>query len=201
MLCLAVAVVAIAAGLGIGQKLYAPKPRTQPNMPAVIQQMRTVARLESLDVLLFKKISFSPDPHPTGSMLGDVLSWAKFTLHPPHGKAIVFAEAHLGVDMQKLDAKSVRKVGDTLYVRLPKVAVRVELRPGDTEIIDSSLDSKQTAQLFAVAKEAFSEQVNGDRQLINKAKSSAAMAIQGLLLQAGFRQVRFVDQLPAVERD
>ena len=76
--------------------------------------MREVARLETLDVSLYKKVSFEPEPQPTGSLVGDALTWAKFTLRPPRGKAIVFADVHLGLDLSRLSADSLR-VGGTRW--------------------------------------------------------------------------------------
>src|SRR5882762_8566217 len=72
---------------------YLASPRT-PETPAVIQRVREVARLETLDAALYKKVEFAPDPRPQDSIWGAVAEWARHSLRPPCGKAIVFAEAH-----------------------------------------------------------------------------------------------------------
>src|SRR4051794_38551136 len=57
----------------------------------IVMRIREVVRLETLDVSVHKKMSFTPDPTPQGSVLEELWSWAKHTLKPPKGRAIVFA--------------------------------------------------------------------------------------------------------------
>lgn len=166
-----------------------------PDPPALVTRMREVARLETLDVSLYKKVSFEPDPTPAASLLGDALTWAKFTLRPPRGKAVVFADVHIGLDLAKLTPTSMRVQGDQVEVVLPPMQVKVELKPGETEVIGSNLDSQQTAQLFEVAREAFEREVARDAQLNEKARRSAERALRALLITLGFREVRFVPSL------
>lgn len=195
MLC-AVAAVAGAGGMFWWAKLRRPR---LPDPPAVVMQMREVARLETLDVTLYKKVSFEPEPVLTGSLPRDLGTWAKFTLKPPKGKAIVFADVHLGLDFGKLDTDRIRVRGEAVDVSLPALQATVELRPGDTEVLGSNLDSQQTAQLLQVAKEAFEQEAMRDEKLKERARQSAERAMRGLILSLGFREVRFVDRLDPVE--
>ena len=82
---------------------------------------------------------------------------------------------------------------------LPPVQAQVELRPGETEVMGSNLDSQQTTQLLAVAREAFEREALGDARLRERARSSGERALRALFLGLGFREVRFVDALPRVE--
>jgi hypothetical protein len=175
------------------------QPKTPPEA-TVIERVREVARLETLEVTLYKKISFAPDPREAKSTVAGVLEWARFTLRPPKGKAILFAKAHVGFDLDQLDAKRLRVDGDRVLLALPPLKTQIELMPGETEVIDSNLDSQQTAQLFDTAKQAFEHEVQHDRALQEKAKASAQRALTGLLLGLGFREVQFVDALPASSR-
>jgi hypothetical protein len=84
-----------------------------------------------------------------------------------------------------------------VYVVLPPLRTTVEIRPGDTEVIGSNLDSAETARLLQLAKDAFEREVDADRALRERARGSAERAIRGLLLGLGFADVRFVDRLPA----
>ena len=168
------------------------RPPRLPDPPALVTRMREVARLETLDVSLYKKVSFEPDPMPAATLLGDALTWAKFTLRPPRGKAIIFADVHLGLDLARLDPSSVRVLGERVEVVLPSMQVKVELKPGETEVIGSNLDSEQTAQLFEVAREAFAREVAQDTRLNERAKASAERALRALLITLGFREVYFV---------
>jgi hypothetical protein len=154
-----------------------------------------VARLSTLDVSLYKKIDFAPDPKPSGSTWGDVLQWASYAVRPPRGRAIVFAVAHLGLDLRKLDVGSLRVSGRRVEVVLPRVQTQVEIRPAETEIIGSNLDSGQTAQLFERARNAFEAEVSADRELQDRARESARQSLRSLFLGLGFSEVAFVEKL------
>ncbi|HYV48111.1 MAG TPA: DUF4230 domain-containing protein [Myxococcaceae bacterium] len=189
-----------AAGAGTMAYLFWMRRPPLPDTPALVVQMRDVARLETLDVALYKKVPFRPDPDiPSDSMLRNALAFLKETAFPKEGKAIVFADVHLGLDFSKLTADSVRVHGDAVDVALPPIHATVELKPGETEVIDSNLDSQQTAQLLQAAKDSFERETMADRRLQERARESAQRAIKGFLLSVGFRQVNFVETLPKVE--
>jgi hypothetical protein len=183
---------ALGAGLGLALRLARPAPAL-PDAPAVATQVREVARLETLDVTLYKKVAFAPEPTEAASLWGDVAGWLRHTFRAPQGKAIVFADAHLGLDLARLDPSSVRVSGDSVEVTLPPLRATVELRPGDTEVIGSNLDAAETARLFELAKVAFEREVERDAVLGARARAAAERAIRGLLRTVGFREVRFVD--------
>jgi hypothetical protein len=184
----------VAAGaIGVWAFSHRAAESTLPPTPLVVDRMREVARLETLDLQVYKKISYAPEPTPTGALWSDVLAWAKSSLFPSHGRAIVFGTVHLGLDLSKLDARRVRVDGGRIEVALPPMHAQVELRPGETEIISSNLDSGQTAQLLELAKGAFEREVMADPALQAKARGSAERALTGLLLSLGFREVVFVD--------
>jgi hypothetical protein len=187
---------ALALGLGLGGGVMLvwrllPARHPLPDPPAVVTQIREVARLETLQVTLYKKISFAPDPTEADSFWGDVAGWLRHTFATPRGKAIVFADARLGLDLSKLDAGSLRVRGRTVEVMLPPVQVEVVLKPGETEIIGSNLDSAETAHLFELARQAFLREVQADAGLRERARTSAERAIRGLLLSLGYDEVRF----------
>lgn len=191
-------VLLLLAGVAVGAGLVWTLSRQEtgaevPPTPLVVERMREVARLETLDLQVYKKISYEPEPTPTGALWKDVLAWAKATLFPSRGRAIVFGTVHLGLDLSKLDARRVRIQGSRIEVALPPMQAHVELRPGETEIISSNLDSGQTAQLLELARSAFEREVMADPALQAKARGSAERALTGLLMSLGFREVVFVD--------
>jgi hypothetical protein len=184
----------LVVGAGVFWTLMHRQPRSQvPPTPLVVDRMREVARLETLDLQVYKKISYEPEPTPTGALWKDVLAWAKASLFPSRGRAIVFGTVHLGLDLSKLDARRVRIRGSRIEVALPPMQAQVELRPGETEIISSNLDSAETAQLLELARSAFEREVMADPALQTKARGSAERAFTGLLMSLGFREVVFVD--------
>ena len=189
----------LGAGAALGFRLWAARRPPLPDPPALVERVREVARLEALDVSLWKKVTFEPEPVPAGSLWGDVAAWARRALRPPRGRAIVFADAHLGFDLSRLGTQSLRVEGREVSLVLPPLEIRVEVRPGDTEIIGSNLDSAETARLLELARAAFQRQVESDRALRERALSSARRSLTALLLSLGFERVYFVDALPVRE--
>jgi Protein of unknown function (DUF4230) len=194
---LALVLAGLAAGVGLGIALrVARRAPDLPDPPAVAIRIREVARLETLEVSLYKKVSFSPMPTPADSLWGDVAGWLRHTFRTPRGKAIVFAVARLGLDLSRLDASSVRVQGREAFVVLPPLQVTVELKPDETEILGSNLDSAETARLLELAKVAFEREVERDAALRERARASAERQIRALLTTLGFAAVHFVDALP-----
>ncbi len=194
---LSLLVLGLALGLGLGVALRAfrraPEP---PDPPAVVTQIREIARLETLEVSLYKKVTFAPEPSPADSAWGEMAGWMRHTFATPRGKAIVFAIARLGLDFSKLDASSVKVQDREVWVVLPPLRVSIELEPDETEVIGSNLDSAETARLFELAKVAFEREVASDALLRAKARKSAERQVHALLVTLGFRAVHFVDALP-----
>src|SRR6218665_3804595 len=167
-----------------------------PETPALVTRVREVARLETLSVSLYKKVEFSPEPRGTDSLWKDVINWASYSRNPPRGRAIVFADVHLGYDFGRMDDSTLRVQGTRVDVALPPLEVKVELKPADTEIIGSNLDSAQTTLLLEKAREAFEREVKGDARLRARARASAENTLRVLFLSLGFREVNVVDVLP-----
>jgi len=188
----------LAGALGAGAMWYELrlKPSHLPEGPAVIQQMREVARLETLDVTSYKKIMFTPDAPPPSDFIHDAWNWATSVVAPAQGKAIVFASVHFSLDLARLSDHSVRIKDTRIWVVLPDTVATVELKPAETEIIGSTLDSEQTAQLFETARATFERDVGNNRELKAKAHAAAERAIASLLQKVGFTEVNFVSELP-----
>lgn len=193
------AVLAIVLAFALGAVVswhFATRPRPMPDAPALILKIREVARLESLDVSLYRKIDFRPDPREEKTTWGAIAQWAAYSIRPPRGRAIVFAVAHLGVDLRKLDVGNLRVTGRRVEVALPRVQTSVEIQPAETEIIGSNLNSAQTALLFEKARDAFEADVSADKDLQQRARTSAEQSLRSLFTGLGFTEVVFVDKLP-----
>ena len=188
--------VAVAFGAVGAILLLRPKPPAMPDTPALVTRVREVARLETLTVSLYKKVEFSPVPQPTDKLWKDVMNWAAYSLHAPRGRAIVFADVPLGYDFGQLDTSSMRVQGTRVDVALPPLEVKVELKPGETEVIGSNLNSEETAQLLEKAREAFEREVKGDARLKERARRSAENTLRVLFFSVGFREVNVGDVLP-----
>ena len=152
--------------------------------------------LEVPTVNVYKKVGYAPEPVPSGNVWRDVFLWAKAALAPSHGRAIVFGTVHVGLDLSRLDANALAIRGNTVQLVLPPLVTRAEVRPAETEVISSNLDSAQTAQLLELARVAFEQDARADPALQARARASAEQALRGLLLSLGFREVLFVPALP-----
>lgn len=183
--------VTFAAGAALTWFVVRERSPVTPDPPALVEQIREVSRLETLQVRLYKRVSFAPEPTPAASVWGDVLNWVKQSINAKSGRALVFADVSLGLDLSKLTPESLIVRGSRVEVKLPPLRAEVSLRPEDTEIIDSNLDSEQTAKLFELAKDAFEREVEADQALKARARASAERAVRALLLSVGFREVVF----------
>src|SRR4029079_7604220 len=112
---------------------------------------REVQRLEVLEVTVHKRITFAPDPKEQATLLGNVIQYARETVAPRRGKAIVFAQARFFVDLRRLKSHQTSVNGDEVRLQLPEPEVEASLMPGETEVITSNLDSADTAALLAAA--------------------------------------------------
>lgn len=199
-LVLRILLLVAAVALGAVGTFFAlrPQPRVLPDPPALVLQMREVTRLETLDVSLYKKVTFSQEPTATDALWKDVINFAAYSLNKKEGRAIVFADVHLGYDFQRIDTSSLQVVGSRVDVVLPPLEVKVELKPGETEVIDSNLDSEQTALLLEKARLAFQKEVSFDQRLKDRARQSAERSLRALFLTLGFTEVRFVEKLSPI---
>jgi hypothetical protein len=192
LLKLGILVLAAGGGFVLAFSMLREKPAVTPDPAALVEQVREVARLETLQVRLYKRVSFAPEPGPAASVWGDVLNWVKQSVNAKAGRALVFADVSLGLDLSKLSVEQVRVTGSRIELALPPMKSQVSLRPEDTEVIDSNLDSAQTAKLFELAKDAFEREVEADAALQAKARASAERQLKALLLTVGFKEVVFV---------
>jgi hypothetical protein len=165
--------------------------------PALVLRMREVARLETLDLTLYRKIDFAPDPKSAPGLWSELATWVRYSVHPPQGKVIVFAEAHVGIDLARLGAQGLRVQGGTIYMVSPPLRVTIELRPAETEVIASSLDSAETAELLEKARAAFQHDVEQDVLVMQKARGAAERALTALVRELGYSELRLVEALPA----
>jgi len=187
----------LGAGVVLAVLQTRPPPRVEErDVPIVIEKIREVARLESLTVLTFKKISFEPEPTPADSTVGEIANWASKTVYPRRGRLILFADVHMGLDLQKLDSNAIRSKGKKLQMVLPPIITHVELRPGDTEVVESNLKAEQLAQMMEHGRRQMEVEVQRDPVLKARAEQSAERALRAFLLSSGFESVEFVPVLP-----
>jgi len=182
----AVVAVAVAGALLRVERLAASEP------PAVIERIRDVQRLEVLEVTVHKKITYAPDPKPEATLLGGVWAYARETVAPKRGRALVFANARFFVDLRRLKPEQVRVSGDQVTLELPEPEIEANVLPGETEIVASNLDSADTAAMLESAEGELKASVLRDVKLRERAREAAARTMTGLLKGLGFRKVTLV---------
>lgn len=182
--------------LGAGYFLGSRVGRSPPT-PTVIERLRAVSRLQVLDVTVTKKVTLLPEPEEKATLTGAVVQWARYAVAPPAGTALVAAEAHFSIDLQRLQPGAVVVTGDRVEVTLPDPEVAVELAPAQTEVLQSNLDSQQTTALLAKAQTQLAASLQSDPRLMAKARQSAERALGSLVLALGFKEVRFTQAAAA----
>lgn len=170
------------------------KPVT-PEPGALIERVKEVARLQTLEVRLSTTVAYEPDPKLAPTLPGQVLSWIVHNVQAKEGRAIVSGVARLSLDLSKLDEGAFRIDDDRLALVLPAVKTQVELDLERTQVVQSNLDSADTAQLFEKGRRSLAMQVERDKALQQRARDSAERALRALLTGVGFREVVFVDSV------
>ncbi len=190
----------VGLGMGLGitvgtlEALRPNKPAPPPeDMRPVVERLREIARLETLEVSVYRKVRFEPAIPKSEGALGDVANWARQTLAPRKGRAVVFADALLSVDLRRVDA---RATGNRVVVVIPDVLTRVILKPAETEILESNLRPDEHQAMLSEALDTLQREVSQDRALRARAKRSAQRALEDFLKGAGYQEVVFVDALP-----
>lgn len=194
---LVVALIACVVGMGVATYFLRFRTSTVPDPPVVVEKMREVAKLETLQVTSYKIMVFKPDPKVTGSLARDFIASAKDLVAPSEGKAVVFADLYAGLDLEHLTPDKLRVRGDSIEVVLPPVTTRVELRPADTLVVASNLDSQETMQLLDNAKVRFETELGRNPELRERARQANERAIRALLITLGFREIVFVPSMSA----
>lgn len=152
--------------------------------PAVVEQIRRLARLESVDYSVDKIVESSrQSPLLPNFLAGDKL------LLVAHGEVIA------GVDLSQLNKGDVRVEGSTVHVRLPAAQVlvtrvdntRTQVYSRTTGLLvpaDPNLESqaRQTAEQ-EITKAALADGI------LDKARQNARVAVTGLLYALKFRNV------------
>jgi len=186
LLVLMAAVGLIAAGFLLGSRR---EPREAP--PTVLERLRAVSRLQVLDVSVTRKVTLRPEPVAQATLPGALAQWARFTVAPPSGTALVAAEAHFSLDLSRLRPDAVQVRAGRVELTLPAAEVAGELAPEQTQVLASNLDSEQTTALLAAAQRDFARSLANDPRLGQSARLAAERSLGALVLALGFQEVRF----------
>ncbi len=174
----------------IGQILH-PTPTIYPDPVTVINQVRTLARLETVQYTVEKVITAESGQGPLGFLFGDKL------LLVAHGVVIA------GIDMVKLQTGDVRiDAQGTIYIVIPAAEVftatldnnKTYVYSRDTGLLAPKKDLETTAR--QAAEQQILKAAHGRRHPATPRSPTAKSYLQRFLLSIGLKQVVFIDATP-----
>lgn len=191
----ALALLLTVGGVAAGALLFHQSVRvfSRPEPGALVEQVKEIARLQTLEVRLTTAVEHVPDPKLASTFTGQLLSWVTYNLRPKKGRALVSGVARLSFDFSQLDASAFRFDKKRVTLMLPPMRTTVDVDLERTQIIASNLNSARTSELFEKGRRSLQMQVEQNQTLQNQARQSARNALQALLTGAGFDEVVFVD--------
>ncbi len=167
-----------------------PTPTVLPDPITIIRDVRSLARLETIQYTIEKVITAESGQGPLGSLFGDRL------LLVAHGYVIA------GVDMAKLGPDDLEVKNGVLYVRMPQAEIFVATLDNEKSYVydrDTGLLTKGDINLESaarrVAEEAIEEAALEDG-ILDLARQNAENYLYRLFQQLGYPEVIFTDGTP-----
>lgn len=171
-----------------------PTPTIMPDPITVIHDVRSLARLETIQYSVEKVISAETNQNAFGFLFGDRL------LFVAHGVVIA------GVDMAKLQPEDLSIQNNVLYVRLPPAEVFVATLDNEKSYVydrDTGLLNQGERDLETSARRAAEQEILQaavEDGILNTAQLNAENYMSRMFLGLGFDEVIFVEsdaQMPA----
>lgn len=163
-----------------------PTPTILPDPVTVIHEVRSLARLETIQYTLEKVITAENNQNQLGFLFGDKLIFVG------HGRVIA------GVDLAKMGPQDMWVQGQVLNVRLPQAEVFVATLDNDKSYVynrDTGILTKgdvnlETAARQAAEKEILQSAINDG--ILNQAQQNAESYMSRMLRNLGYADVVFV---------
>jgi Protein of unknown function (DUF4230) len=158
--------------------------RIDTSAPAVVDKIRQLSRLESVNYSIDKIVEGSRQaPGIPSFLLGDRM------LFIAHGEVIA------GVDLAQLGKNDVRVAGDAVEVRLPAAQILVTRIDNERSRVyerTTGLLVPADPNLESQVRQAAEQQITQaalDDKILEKASDNARVTVTGLLYALGFRRV------------
>ena len=168
-------------------QLLNPTPTIMPDPTTIVHEVRSLARLETIQYNMEKVITAEQNQGLFGALIGDKL------LFVAHGYVIA------GVDLSELKTDDLWLTGETLHVRLPHAQVFVATLDNEKSYIyDRSLGilTKGNPTLESAARLAAEQEMRKaaeDDGILDQAQTNAEAYISSLLTQLGYPRIVFED--------
>lgn len=167
--------------------LMNPTPTVIPDPVTVIHDVKSLARLETIQYTVEKVITVEEGQGTFGFLFGDRV------LFVAHG--IVIA----GIDMEKLGPENMQLQGDTLYVTLPPAEVFIATLDNNKSYVYDREVGALTAgnqDLETIARQAAEEEINKaavEDGILDLAQQNAENYLDKFFNALGYDKVIFVD--------
>ncbi|MEX2161478.1 MAG: DUF4230 domain-containing protein [Anaerolineales bacterium] len=164
-----------------------PTPTIIPDPITIIHEVRSLARLETIQYSVEKIIVAESGQGPFGFMFGDRL------LFVAHGTVIA------GVDLEKLTPEDLRTEGGVLYVTLPSAEVFIASLDNEKSYIydrETGFFTRGNQLLETEARQAAEQEILNaalEDGILGQAQLNAESYLLRLLLNLGFPDVIFED--------
>ena len=161
-------------------------PTILPDPVTIIRDIRTLARLETIQYSLEKVITAESGQGPFGFLFGDRL------LFVAHGDVIA------GVDLAKLQADDMWVEGEVLMVRLPEAEIFIAALDNDKSYVydrDTGVLTSGDVNLETAARQAAEGEILAaalEDGILDQAQLNAENYLLRLLLDLGYLDVEFV---------
>jgi hypothetical protein len=168
--------------------LLHPTPTIIPDPISIIYEVKSLARLETIQYSVEKVITAEANQGLFGPLVGDKL------LFVAHGYVIA------GVDLSQLDAEDLKLIDGTLTVHLPPSEVFVSTLDNQKSYVydrETGLFSKGMAELETRARQAAEEEIYKtaiEDGILTQANTNAEFFLERMFNQLGYERVRFVQQ-------
>jgi hypothetical protein len=171
-------------------ELTNPTPTIIPNPETVIHEIRSLARLETIQYTLEKVITAEQGQNELGFLFGDKL------LFVAHGTVIA------GVDLARLRPEDMTVNGTVLTVRLPPAEVFVATLDNDKSYVynrETGLLTKGDTNLETTARQVAEKEILKsaiDDGILKQAQTNAESYLSRMLMGLGYSDVIFVESTP-----
>jgi hypothetical protein len=170
----------------VAQVLH-PTPTIVPDPITVIQEVRSLARLETIQYTVEKVITAESNQGTFGFLFGDKL------LFVAHGVVVA------GVDLSKMGPQDLAVSGNVLYVHLPDPEIFIATLDNDKSYVynrDTGVFTKGDVNLETSARQAAEDEISKaamEDGILDQARVNAENYMYRLFLSLGYRDVVFVD--------
>lgn len=168
-----------------------PTPTIVPDPVSIIHEVRSLARLETIQYTIEKVLTAETSQGPLGFLFGDRL------ILVAHGVVVA------GVDLGKLQPADLKAVQGVLYVHLPVAEVFIATLDNQKSHIysrDTGLLSHGNADLETAARQAAETEIQKtaiEDGILEKATQNAESLLFRMFHNMGYSDVVYVDEIPA----